>query len=102
MRIWVVVAAAMLAGCSDEAYEANFKRQYCQESKDAAHYMASLGRTPNEVTRIADRLIADRKYPALGDKGTAATAMAVVQSQRAGLSPEQIVQELERSEVCTR
>src|SRR5690606_26782571 len=84
------------------AYDRTVRADICREAKEAAHYMAALGRTPNEVTRIADRLIADRKYPALGDEGTAAIAMAVIQSQRAGMSPAQIVQEIEWSGVCTR
>lgn len=106
---WIVVLAA--AGLFVFAYAkldpqglgdqpSATERAMCREAKDAGRYMAALGRTPAEVTRVADRLIADRKYPTLGDEGVAATAMLVAAGPN--LSPEQIVREIEQSGVCKR
>lgn len=75
------------------------QRKYCDEAKDAAHYIAALSRSPYEATRVADRLIADRKYPALGDEGTALIA-AIVTSAPSGSSPNDIVLEIEQSGIC--
>jgi len=40
----------------------------CSQSAEAAHYIAAMSASPSDVVRVTDQVIADRKYPLLGDK----------------------------------
>lgn len=99
----VLVVAALSAGSGSKssAARAEIDRDMCREAKEAAHYIASLSRTPAEVVRNTDRVIAERKYPTLGDKATALVGATVAQAPDY-MTPDDIVLEIEGSGICNR
>lgn len=88
------------APAGPSAYKAAVRADMCREAKEAAHYIASLSRSPSEVVRNTDRVIAERKYPTMGDKMTAMVG-AMVAQYPSYMTPDDIVMEIERSRVCT-
>ena len=49
----------------------------CSQSGEAAHYIAAMSASPDDVVRVTDQVIADRKYPLLGDKVVASIGSVV-------------------------
>lgn len=67
------------------------KQELCDQSAEAAHYIASLSSSPDEATAVTRQVIADRKYPILGDKVTASIGAMVALSQSAK-TPDEMAQ----------
>lgn len=67
------------------------KVELCDQSAEAAHYIASLSSSPSEATAITKQVIADRKYPLLGDRVTASIGAMVMLSQDTK-TPDEIAQ----------
>ena len=90
-----------LAQDGPSSYERAVRADMCREAKDAGHYIMAMSRTQADVVRVTDRLIAERKYPAMGDKMTAMIGgMAGLALE--SMTPEQFVREIEQSGVCAR
>ena len=67
--------------------------QLCSQSAEAAHYIAAMSASSNDVVPVTDKAIADRKYPLLGDKVVASIA-ALVALRRGTKTPDEISAEL--------
>lgn len=65
------------------------KRELCEQSQEAAHYIASLSTSSEEAMRVTNQVIADRKYPVLGDKVTASIGAMVI-TGRGTKTPDEI------------
>jgi len=83
----VVIAAA--SGSGDGSSSSFSKSELCDQSAEAAHYIAAASTTSDDVVRVTDQVIADRKYPILGDKVTASIG-AVVAMSRGQKTPDEI------------
>lgn len=84
--IFIVAAAAGSGGSSGASYT---KIELCDQSGEAAHYIASMSTSSDDVVRVTDQVIADRKYPALGDKVVGSIGMVVALS-RGDKTPDEI------------
>lgn len=62
-----LMVAATLFGC-DNSSNGSDTGELCAQSTEAAHYIAAKSVDVNDVVRVTDEVIADRKYPALDDK----------------------------------
>lgn len=90
-----------LAQKGPSSYERSVRADMCREAKEAGRYILAMSRTQADVVRVTDRLIAERKYPALGDETTALVGgMAGLALD--SMTPEQFVREIEQSGVCSR
>lgn len=67
------------------------KQELCDQSAEAAHYIASLSSSPDEASAVTHRVIAERRYPILGDKVTASIGAMVALSQNTK-SPDELSQ----------
>lgn len=65
------------------------RAELCDQSAEAAHYIASLSTSSDDVVRVTDQVIADRKYPLLGDKVVASIG-GVVALSRGAQTPDEI------------
>lgn len=63
--------------------------QLCSQSAEAAHYIAAMSTSSDDVVRVTDEVIADRKYPLLGDKVVASIG-SVVALSRGTQTPDEI------------
>jgi len=63
--------------------------QLCSQSAEAAHYIAAMSASPGDVVRVTDQVIANRKYPELGDKVVASIG-GVVATSMGTRTPDQI------------
>lgn len=84
--ILVIAAAAGSGGSSSAAYT---KADLCDQSAEAAHYIAAMSVSSSDVVRVTDQAIADRKYSALGDKVVGSIGMVVALS-RDSKTPDEI------------
>lgn len=116
MKPWtviVVLAAAGLfvfafakldpQGLGDQpsASERAVRADMCREAKEAGRYIMAMSRTQADVVRVTDRLIAERKYPALGAETTALIGgMAGLALD--SMTPDQFEREIETMRVCQR
>lgn len=80
-----VVAIGVGSGSSSSTTKAEF----CVQSGEAAHYIAALSTSSDDVVRITSQVIADRKYPLLGDKVTASIG-SMVAVGRATKTPDEL------------
>jgi hypothetical protein len=94
LTVVAVVAALIFIGVATNpsGNSASYtKSELCDQSAEAAHYIASLSSSPSEATAITKQVIADRKYPLLGDKVTASIGTMVILSQSTK-TPDEISQ----------
>jgi len=63
--------------------------QMCSQSAEAAHYIAAMSTDSNDVVRVTNEVIANRKYPLLGDKVVASIGTVVALS-RGTKTPDEI------------
>jgi hypothetical protein len=85
----VILVIAAAAGSGNGSSSSYTKADLCDQSAEAAHYIAAMSASSNDVVRVTDQAIADRKYPALGDKVTASIG-AVVALSRGQKTPDEI------------
>ena len=67
------------------------KQDVCDQSSEAAHYIAAMSSSPSEVSDITRQVIAQRKFPALDDKLLASIGMVVILSQNTK-TPDELAQ----------
>ena len=63
--------------------------EMCAQSEEAAHYIAAESVNANDVTRVTDDLIANRKDPQLDDR-TLASIGSIVILRRGTETPDEI------------
>jgi hypothetical protein len=68
----------------------------CDQSEEAAHYIAAKAASASDVPRVVRDVIADRKYPLLGDKVVASIGL-VVSIKYGTESPDEIAAELKQT-----
>jgi hypothetical protein len=85
----VILVVAAATGSGNGSGSSYTKTDLCDQSAEAAHYIAAMSASSNDVVRVTDQAIADRKYPALGDKVTASIG-AVVALSRGQKTPDEI------------
>ena len=69
------------SGSGDKAVSDSIASDLCAQSAEAAHYIAAKSGNSGDVTQVTDDVIADQKYPALGDKVTASIGAMVALSR---------------------
>jgi hypothetical protein len=69
----------------------------CDETEDAAHYIAAKSASAADVPRVVREVIADRRYPLLGDKAVAALGL-VISIKYGTKTPDELAAELKQ--VC--
>lgn len=87
--VCVVASCAALIGGCDQSTSSPDKQVICNQSADAAHYIASLSTSSDETAAVTRQAIADRKYPALDDKELGLIGTIVMLS-RANSTPDEI------------
>jgi hypothetical protein len=88
--LFIVGLASSPSGSSGDSYT---KRELCDQSGEAAHYIAAMSTSSDDVVRVTDQAIAERRFPALGDKVTASIG-AVVALSRSTQTPDEIASAL--------
>lgn len=73
--------------------------EICSQSAEAAHYIAAMSVSAGDVVRVTDEVIANRKYPVLGDKVVASIGSVVALSQGAQ-TPDEIAAHIQHT--CER
>lgn len=69
--VLIVLSIAFLAigaMTPDSAVRSSVANDICSQSQEAAHYIAAKSAGPGDVARVTREVIADQKYPLLGDK----------------------------------
>jgi hypothetical protein len=84
--IFIIAAVAGSGGSSSATYT---KSEICDQSGDAAHYIAAMSNSSEDVVLVTDQVVADRKYPAPGDKVLGSIGMVVALS-RGTQTPDEI------------
>lgn len=82
---------AALSGCygpNGEDYSGD--REVCNQSAEAAHYIAAKSISIGGVNSVVGEVVADRKFPALGDKMIAAIGAVVITQKDTRKSPDEI------------
>lgn len=82
-------AFLMIGAMSGGSGSSGTTSDLCSQSADAAHYIAAMSASDADVVAVTDRVIADQKYPLLGDKVVASIGM-VVATSRDRMSPDAI------------
>lgn len=91
LKIAPLVIAATLSGCygpNGENYYGD--KEVCDQSAEAAHYIAAKSGSIGGVNRVVSEVVADRKFPALGDKMIATIGMVVITHKDMHKSPDEI------------
>ena len=86
---WVAVAC-LLTGCDRQAQISATRTDLCEQGAEAAHYIAAKASDSDHAAQITRDLIAERKYPDLGDKLVAGAGMVAILGLNAGMTPDQI------------
>jgi len=91
LLVAVVVGAIVIAVAASPggAGGSGSKAEFCDQSAEAAHYIAAMSASSDDVVRVTDQAIAERKYPLLGDKVVASIG-AVVALGRGTQTPDEI------------
>lgn len=84
-----VIVIALAASPGGGASGSGSKADLCDQSAEAAHYIAAASTSSDDVVRVTDQVIADRKYPLLGDKVVGSIG-AVVALSRGTKTPDEI------------
>lgn len=91
LRILPLLMATVISGCygpNGEDYLGD--KEACDQSAEAAHYIAAKSISIGNVNRVVGEVVADRKFPALGDKMIAAIGMVVITQKDIHKSPDEI------------
>jgi len=64
----------------ESAVQSSVASDLCSQSTEAAHYIAAKSASPADANRVTRDVIADQKYPLLGDKVVASIGMMVAVS----------------------
>ncbi len=98
--IGVIVLVAVVGGGGNKASElAATQTQICAQSAEAAHYIAAMSLNTNDVVRVTDQVIANRKYPLLGDK-VLANVGAIVALKHDTETPDEIAADIRNTPGC--
>jgi len=84
-----VIVIAVAASPGGGAGGSGSKAEFCDQSAEAAHYIAAMSASSDDVVRVTDQAIAERKYPLLGDKVVASIG-GVVALSRGAQTPDEI------------
>lgn len=76
-----------LAGCDGQRGGVD---EMCDQAAEAAHYIAAMSGSISGVPAVVDRVVAERKYPALSDKQLGLLGVVIVTQKDIGKSPEEI------------
>ena len=87
--IVVLLAIAALYWLGSNGSSSVTQADVCPQSGEAAHYIAAKSTSSDDVVRVTDEVIAERKYPALGDKMLAAIG-SVVALSRGTYTPDEV------------
>jgi hypothetical protein len=82
--------SALLAACGTGSNTTTSSKNMCAEAGEAAHYIAAVSMTDSDVTRAANQAVAERRYPAMGDKAVAAVGMLVITQKQLHKTPDEI------------
>jgi hypothetical protein len=75
----------------DSVVRSSVATDLCSQSQEAAHYIAAKSASPADVDRVTREVIADQKYPLLGDKVVASIGGMVAVSLNRN-TPDEIAQ----------
>lgn len=84
--IVLIVGGSLLPESSKKHLQAE---RMCREPAEAAHYIAAKSGLRGDVTQVVNDVVADRKYPELGDKGVAGIGL-IVTLGRGRKTPDEI------------
>jgi hypothetical protein len=85
----VILIIAGVGGSGGSSSASYTKSEVCDQSGEAAHYIAAMSASSDDVVRVTDQVVADRKYSVLGDKVVGAIGMMVALS-RNDKTPDEI------------
>lgn len=89
LLVGVGVGVIVIALAASPDGGAGSRAEFCDQSAEAAHYIAAMSTSSDDVVQVTDQAIADRKYPLLGDKVVASIG-AVVAVSRGTQTPDEI------------
>lgn len=85
----LLIVGVIAIGSSSKSEGSYTAAEMCDQSAEAAHYIAAMSASSDDVARVTSQVIADRKYPILGDQVTASIG-AVVALSRGLKTPDEI------------
>lgn len=85
-----IVAIPLMVGKESGGSNAYIKSQLCDQSKEAAHYIAAESIGNEDVPTVVGHVVADRKYPDLDDKLVGNIGLVVITERAENKTPDEI------------